>query len=485
MLYYLHVSFLETCKSYSLCPTGLNIRKKPFIEFEYDDLIIFWKETLLSAENDLLEALCVGICERMFTLEKKFWDELQELHKNNTEEDMSNWLIKLHVHLEKRLKKISKKKIKKLHKLSGNSVTKDNVSMRFQEHLDIFTFFNDFSVHCDNFSPDIVNAANLATLEPYSRDITCISNLSGVSQQDYLGHSSNHDINKTNSATLVNERLKGKFVSPNVVNLSRRNLTNDEISLLSKGLKFVPTPRGINKALIKEELEAYGRKLRLMWHFRNDERELSYDPFKKKSKFDPKRKDAAIELYLSRLEEEIPSLYYKIGYSNLTKGGRDAVYSLKNDNSIIIKEADKRSAVLVWDRDGYLREAKNQLNDKNVYKELTGDVEGPLEKIIKTVLEKIRDRRDISDSTLDYFLVNNLKLGRYYLLPKIHKKLHNVTGQPVISNSGYYTENISAFLEFHLKPLAQKVKPYVKDTFDFLRKIASLPFCQMILFYVP
>ena len=176
------MSFLETCKSYGLCPTGLNIRKKPFIQFENDDLVIFLKGTLLGAAKDLLEVLCVGICERMFTLEKKFWDELQELHKNNTEEDMRNWLIKLHIHLEKWLKKISKKKIKKLHKLSGNSVIKDNVSTRFQEHLDIFTFFNDFSVHCDNFSPDIVNAANLATLEPYFHDVSCISNLSGMSQ---------------------------------------------------------------------------------------------------------------------------------------------------------------------------------------------------------------------------------------------------------------------------------------------------------------
>ena len=476
------MSFLETCKSYGLCPAGLNIRKKPFIEFECDDLIIFWKETLLSAENDLLEALCMGICEQMFTLEKKFWDELEELHKNNTE-DMSNWLIKLHVHLEKRLKKISKKKIKKLHKLSGNSVTKDNVSA-FSRASRYIYFFNNFSVHCDNFSPDIVNAANLAMLEPYSRDITCISNLSGVSQQDYLGHSSNHNINKTNSANLVNERFKGKFVSPNVVNLSRHNLTNDEISLLSKGLKLVPTPRGINKALIKEEPEAYGRKLRLMWHFRNDERELSYDPFKKKSKFDPKRKDAAIE-YLSRLKEEISSLDYKVGHSNLTKGERDAIYLLKNDSSIIIKEADKGSAGVVWDRDDYLREAKNQLNDKNVYEELTGNVEGPLKKIIKTVLKKIRYRRDISNSTLDYFLVNNPKLGRFYLLPKIHKRLQNVPGRPIISNSGYYTENISAFLEFHLKPLAQKVKSYIKYTNDFLRKMASLPLYQMALFYVP
>ena len=140
-----------------------------------------------------------------------------------------------------------------------------------------------------------------------------------------------------------------------------------------------------------------------------------------------------------------------------------------------LKEADKGSAVVVWDRQDYLKEAKNQLNDKNVYNELTGYVEGPFEKIIKVVLEKVIDRRGISDNTLDYFLVNNPKLGRFYRLPKIHKRLQNVQGRPVISNSGYYTENISAFPEFHLKPLAQKVKSYIKDTNDFLRKIASLP----------
>ena len=70
-----------------------------------------------------------------------------------------------------------------------------------------------------------------------------------------------------------------------------------------------------------------------MWHFCNDEREFSHDPFMKK--FDPERKDASIKLYLSRLEEEISSLDYKVGYSNLTVRKRDAVYLLKNDNSII------------------------------------------------------------------------------------------------------------------------------------------------------
>ena len=78
--------------------------------------------------------------------------------------------------------------------------------------------------------------------------------------------------------------------------------------------------------------------------------------------------------------------------------------------------------------DDYLGETKNQLNDKNIYKELTGDVAGLLEKIVKSVFKKIRDRRDISDKTFDYFLVNNPKLGKFYLLPQIAKRGHNVPG---------------------------------------------------------
>ena len=56
-------------------------------------------------------------------------------------------------------------------------------------------------------------------------------------------------------------------------------------------------------------------------------------------------------------------------------------------------------------------------------------------KVIKSVLRKIRNRADISEETLDYFLVNNLKLGRFCFIPKIHKRLHNVPGSPVIFNS--------------------------------------------------
>ena len=35
-------------------------------------------------------------------------------------------------------------------------------------------------------------------------------------------------------------------------------------------------------------------------------------------------------------------------------------------------------------------------------------------------------------------------------------------------------ENISAFLDFHLQPLVQAVKSYIKDTNDFVHKVRSL-----------
>ena len=265
---------------------------------------------------------------------------------------------------------------------------------------------------------------------------------------------------------------EGKFVCKNVINLSRRNLSSAEISLLSKGLKFVPTANKIDQGKLKRELEECGRKLRLMWHFRNDERPFSQERFKPKSTFNPRNKDAVIETYLSCLEErlldiEIPSKRF----NNLAKDERNAMYSLKDDKSIIIKGADKGSAV--WDREDYIKEATKQLEDKEVYMEVPNDSSALVSTIFKS-LEKIRKRGDLSQDTLNYFLVKDPKFARFYLLPKIHKRLHDVAGRPVISNCGFNTENISSFLDFHLQPLAQKVKSYIKDTNRFLKKIKEL-----------
>ena len=47
------------------------------------------------------------------------------------------------------------------------------------------------------------------------------------------------------------------------VNLSNLKLSNADVSLLSKGFKFYPTPNGVDKSVIKVVLEKFGRILRL------------------------------------------------------------------------------------------------------------------------------------------------------------------------------------------------------------------------------
>ena len=57
-----------------------------------------------------------------------------------------------------------------------------------------------------------------------------------------------------NAVMFRGNRLKGKFDSKNFINLSRRNISSAEISLLSEGLKFVLTANKIDQAKVKENL---------------------------------------------------------------------------------------------------------------------------------------------------------------------------------------------------------------------------------------
>ena len=66
------------------------------------------------------------------------------------------------------------------------------------------------------------------------------------------------------------------------------------------------------------------------------------------------------------------------------------------------------------------------------------------------------------------------QLGRFYLLPKIHKRTSNVPGHPVISNNGTATENISAFLDFHLKNKVSTIPHVLEDTRDFLQRLNQI-----------
>ena len=158
------------------------------------------------------------------------------------------------------------------------------------------------------------------------------------------------------------DRISGQFFNDKVIDLSNRASSDSEISVLSKCLKFVATPKELDYSQIKIDLDNFGRRLRLKWHFKESEEFSKYPVFRPKSKFNPRNKDIAIEVYLSKLEEEIMKVTANgNNFSNISREECGALKDLKSDRSIVIKEADKGSGVVVWDREDYIKEANGQI----------------------------------------------------------------------------------------------------------------------------
>lgn len=83
----------------------------------------------------------------------------------------------------------------------------------------------------------------------------------------------------------------------------------------------------------------------------------------------------------------------------------------------------------------------------------------------------------IDDKALDYPLINGKpRVGRFYLLPKIHKK--GCPGRPVTLGCGTSTEKVSEFVDFHIKHLIPEIPSYIRDTKHFRRCFMNWEVCR-------
>ena len=63
--------------------------------------------------------------------------------------------------------------------------------------------------------------------------------------------------------------------------------------------------------------------------------------------------------------------------------------NLRDDPTIIIKDAEKGSEVVICDREDYLKEASKQIEDKNVYEEVQNDPST----LINTIMHSLEKSR--------------------------------------------------------------------------------------------
>jgi hypothetical protein len=293
------------------------------------------------------------------------------------------------------------------------------------------------------------------------------------------------------------------FSDKEVVNLSHRILTEDELLVLSKGLKFCPTPDTTDAGLVREDMDRLHKRLRQIAFYEDIESDStpnstlpiyqasqatndpnnywSYKAFKhRKFKLPAKGRGPPGPLNLeAMILSNITDLNSrKIAKPplkrNLTPGERKAMENLAKDDSIVIKGADKGASVVLWDRKDYLKEGFRQLSDRLFYRELEVDPTEQYRKEIQNVVEDLYQSGEIDDSVKLYLTDKSCKASRFYLLPKIHKGITPPPGRPVVASNGSPTEKISQFVDHFLNPTTQTIKLYVKDTTHFLSLINDL-----------
>ena len=177
-------------------------------------------------------------------------------------------------------------------------------------------------------------------------------------------------------ATVTDEgSLQGFFCSKTVFNSSQRVLSEIEIQVLEKGLDFAPIQRSINEPELRKDFEDFSRRMRIRWNFRDQLSEDFSDKsaFRPKSNWKPPPGHPDLELFLSQLEKEIFNglLNDFISLpSNMYKEEWEALRGLADYRSVVIKQADEGSCMVVWCRDAYIKKANKQLEDKTVYKDI-------------------------------------------------------------------------------------------------------------------
>ena len=283
-----------------------------------------------------------------------------------------------------------------------------------------------------------------------------------------------------------------------VINLSSHSLSEHEQSLLAKGLNFCPRPTSFDRGKLTEDTKAFSRRLRLKSHFTKPDPKFDntkepitdkqqppcydsdidepdrYHQFKPKSDWQPPLQSRTLETFIQNVESDISAFQpVKSHKQNLTKGEKSALHTLKQRDDIVIKPADKGSAVVVMDKDHYVAEAERQLNDTTFYKLLDHDPTPDFTEQVFTAVTEMFDKGYITEDNLKYLLVPNPKAGRFYLLPKIHKQ--GIPGRPIVSANGHPTERISEFIDFHLRPHVLALPSYLKDTTDYLRRLETKP----------
>lgn len=198
------------------------------------------------------------------------------------------------------------------------------------------------------------------------------------------------------------------------MNLSSKPLSIEQQNVLELGLKFVPTPKDT-----PDPVE----------HFEKFEAQCQRTYSKLLSGYTDKPIPANIKERLQKIKTKLtllpPNKEFK---RNFPPHMRKALYELKNDSELTIKQADKGSCIVVMDTAQYIEEGYAHLSDTSTYKILEEDPSWSIAQEANDILATHHKAGTITnyDLTNSITLQAELRTQRMYFLRKVHKTPHKL-----------------------------------------------------------
>lgn len=278
---------------------------------------------------------------------------------------------------------------------------------------------------------------------------------------------------------------------PKIVNLSSHQLSQQQIKLLSLGLKFTPTPIKNKDEVIKDTRE-FTRKLRLGEYFLDAGHDTDESIVKNKSNFIPPRgRNHHLDQYIDHLHTasniQGPNLNIK---SNIPYSQKKALMELQNNSDLIIKEADKGGAIVLMDKEYYEEKIAEMLADTETYKEIPRSIDKDTMNKLKGLIHKYAHQ--LTEKEKDFLTNFEHRSSQLYGLPKIHKSAEikqaietqnqnyinilrptDLKFRPIVAGPCCPTHRLSNILDILLKPFLDKTKSYIRDDIDFLTKLPN------------
>ena len=271
-------------------------------------------------------------------------------------------------------------------------------------------------------------------------------------------------------------QARQQFYTKFITNLSRHPITATQLSILHKGLNFVPTPRhspNIIDTAISKTHSIYNRHK----YFQNHPTTIQpkSHPFHIRSSWSPPHDPSPP---LPPTAQQYHQSKFSTGtqqQSNLSQEETNALKSIINNNNLTIKRSDKGGGITIMDTDNYINQIlTDHLSDINTYQPLTHNPTSAIATDTNTLIDFLLTKQHIDHSTAEFLRPPNpTRTPIFYGLPKTHKP--GIPLRPIISGFDSPTDNLAKYITHFLSPLAELLPSHFKDSTDFKRYLNILP----------